>query len=263
FRLAAALGGLALALGLERWRPLRGHPRSALPDDLRNLALWGAGALVVQALPFAGALGASELARLAGLGLFQRLALPGPLEIAATIVALDAGTYALHRLYHTVHPLWRLHRVHHSEERLTTTTGVRFHPGEVAVSALGRMALVVALGADLIAVVAFETLLLAASQLEHADVRLPAALDRRLRLVVITPSLHRTHHATHRALADSNFGTILSVWDRLFRSYRPQVRPEDVVVGLPDGGDAPASLGGLLAMPFVAERAERTRVARG
>jgi sterol desaturase/sphingolipid hydroxylase (fatty acid hydroxylase superfamily) len=251
-RLAAGLAGLALAVGLERWRPFRSRSPTALVNDLRNLALWGTAAALLQVLPLATALGASELARQVGVGLFHRLAAPAPFEILATIVVLDAATYALHRLYHAFPPLWRLHRVHHTETLLTATTSVRFHPGEVLVSSLGRVVVVVALGAPVTGIVAFEVILLAASQLEHANVRLPDALDARLRLLFITPNLHRSHHSTQRVQADTNFGTVLTVWDRLLRTYRPEGRPEDVVIGLPDSGvRAPVSLMELLSMPFI------------
>ena len=259
-RLAAGLAGLALVLGVERWRPFRGRPGGALANDLRNLVLWGAGAATLQLLPFVTSVAVAEVARSAGVGLLHRIALPDSAEILLTLVVLDAVAYALHRLYHALHPLWRLHRVHHSDETLTTTTGVRFHPGEVLVSALGRVPVVALLGASVTGIVAFEVMLLASSQLQHADVRLPDALDARLRRVFVSPNLHRIHHSTRRAQADSNFGTIFTIWDRLLGTYCSEVPPEEVVVGLPDGGArAPASVVGILAMPF-RSRAESNEV---
>ncbi len=250
-RLLAALAGLVLALLVERWRPFRGRSAGALRNDLHNLTLWGAGAAIPQLLPFIASIGVAELAQQHGIGLLNRLSAPTAVEILVTIAVLDALTYGLHRLYHAWAPLWRLHRVHHSDETLTATTGVRFHPGEVLISAIVRVPLVALLGASVTGIVVFEAALLAASQLQHANIRLPGALDAALRRFLVTPNFHRVHHSRLRTQADSNFGTVLTLWDRLFGSQHPDVEPELVAVGLPESGAAtPASLAGLLAMPF-------------
>lgn len=250
-RLAAALAGLALAVLVERRRPFRGRSAGALRNDLHNLALWCSGAAIPQLLPFIAGVGVAELARHNGIGLLNLLSAPTAVEILVTIAVLDAATYGLHRLYHAWPPLWRLHRVHHSDEMLTATTGVRFHPGEVLISAIVRVPLVALLGASVTGIVVFEAALLAASQLQHANIRVPSALDAALRRFLVTPNFHRVHHSRQRTQADSNFGTVLTLWDRLFGSAHPDVEPERVVVGLPESGAAsPRSLLGLLAMPF-------------
>ncbi len=247
-RVTAAVFGLAAAWGLERAFAFRGH--GGAEREVRHLALWAIGALLVQAIPFAAAVAAAEFARRSGIGLLNLLALPVAVTVPVTIAVLDAWTYWLHRAYHASPLLWRLHRVHHCDERLTATTGVRFHPGEILVSALARMPVVLALGASPAGVVAFEVTLLLASQLQHADVRLPERWARGLGRLLITPNLHRTHHSTRRAEADANFGTISSAWDRGFGTLRV-IEPERITVGAPDGLPvrSDTSLWKLLSLP--------------
>ncbi len=248
WRIAAASMGLALAWGIERVFPFRGS--LGLGRDAQHLVLWLLGALVMQALPLAAAVGAADLALRANLGLFHVLSLPSSLSFLLTLIFLDAWTYALHRAYHTVPLLWRFHRVHHCDTELTATTGVRFHPGEVLISALLRLPVIIALGANPFAVVVFEIALLSASQLQHADVCLPQGWSRRLGGLVMTPNLHRSHHSTKIELADSNYGSVLSVWDRSLGTLRT-VAPESVVVGAPDGSlRNEGSLWSLLLLPF-------------
>lgn len=248
-RLLAALTGLGLALSVERLRPFRSVQARGLRRELRHLALWGLGAGVLLLVPFVMAIGSAEAARRAQLGLLNQLSLPEPVTILLTLLVLDAWTYWLHRLYHRVPALWRLHRVHHSDEALTATTSVRFHPGEVLLSALLRIPVVVLLGASVPGILVFEIALLAASQLQHADVRLPDVWARGIGTLLITPNLHRTHHSVRRSECDSNFGTISSAWDRVFGTLR-QVQPEQVTVGLPDTTSTAQTLFRLLRMPF-------------
>ncbi len=253
-RIALALGGLALAVGLERAWPYRRLSRSegnGGPRSRRHLALWMIAATLLYAIPFATAVGAAEAARRAEFGLLNQFAVPSWVAILLSVAALDAWTWTMHRLYHRVPALWRLHRVHHSDDLLSATTGVFFHPGEVLVSAFSRLPVVALLGASVPGVVAFEIALLVASQIQHADVRLPDRWARILGSVFVTPNLHRTHHSVERRDADSNFGTISSIWDRSFGTLHV-VEPERVVVGSPDAAPGPRDtpLGRLLALPF-------------
>ena len=250
-RLALAVGGLALAVSIERARPFRGASPGGLRRELHNLALWGLNGVLLWTVPFAASVAAARLAAEWNLGLLNVWHLPLIWVLPLAVAAADAWTWGLHRLYHAVPALWRIHRVHHVDEHLSVTTGVRFHPAEVLLSALGRLPLIFGLGLPVEAVVCFEIVLLAASQLQHADVRLPAAWDRMLTAGFVTPNLHRVHHSTRRHEADSNFGTILSLWDRVSGTFRP-VPPERVEVGAPDGssGEAAASFLGILGLPF-------------
>ena len=250
-RMGLALLGLAAALLWERARPFRAAPPDRLRHDVSNLSLWLTNALSVQLVFGAAAVGTALLAQRSGLGLLHQTALPLPVELALTLVVLDLATYSLHRLYHAVPILWRVHLVHHSDADLDATTAVRFHPLEIGVSTCVRLGVVFALGATPLGVIVYEALLLLASQLQHANVCFSARIDRMLRSLVITPNMHRIHHSVRRSELDSNYGTVLSCWDRIFRSYRSRPDIEQIRVGLPGFDAESPTLLGLLAMPFV------------
>jgi sterol desaturase/sphingolipid hydroxylase (fatty acid hydroxylase superfamily) len=173
---------------------------------------------------------------------------------AAGIVLLDLALYLQHVMFHAVPALWRLHRVHHADLDIDVTTGARFHPIEIALSMLVKVAAIAALGVPPAAVVVFEVLLNGTSMFNHANVRIPAPLEPALRWLLVTPDMHRVHHSVERDETDSNFGFNLSLWDRLFGTYRAQPRAGHaaMVIGLPALRDAAqcSSLAGILAIPF-------------
>jgi sterol desaturase/sphingolipid hydroxylase (fatty acid hydroxylase superfamily) len=142
--------------------------------------------------------------------------------LCASWLLLDLTIYGQHVVFHTVPVLWRLHRMHHADLEFDVTTGLRFHPGEIVLSMLIKLATVAMLGAPPIAVLVFEVLLNATSMFNHGNVRIPSGLDRWLRLVLVTPGLHRVHHSIDRRETDSNFGFNVPWWDRLFGTYRAQ-----------------------------------------
>ena len=125
--------------------------------------------------------------------------------------------------------------MHHSDLEFDTTTGVRFHPVEILVSMLIKLGVVVVLGAPALAVILFEIALNASSMFNHGNLRLPFALDRGLRRLIVTPDMHRVHHSVHRDEHDANYANLLSVWDRLFRTYQaaPREGHRDMRIGLP------------------------------
>lgn len=225
-----------LALGaIERLRPLRGDARLGA-RELRNLAVALIDTLVLRlAFPLL-AVGAAFVARAHGLGLFNRVEPSGVVAMLASLLVLDLAIYAQHRLMHAWPWLWRLHRMHHSDLRFDATTGVRFHPLEIALSMAIKIALVLALGAPPAAVVIFELALSCGALFTHADFALPPKLERALRAVVVTPSMHRVHHSIRRIETDSNYGFNLSCWDRLFGSYRaaPAAPERTMPIGLND-----------------------------
>jgi sterol desaturase/sphingolipid hydroxylase (fatty acid hydroxylase superfamily) len=139
-----------------------------------------------------------------------------------SVLALDLVIYLQHVLFHAVPLLWRLHRVHHADLGFDVTTGLRFHPLEIGLSMLIKYAAIAALGPPAGAVLLFEVLLNAVTMFNHGNVRLPAALDRWLRLLVVTPDMHRVHHSILRKETNSNFGFNFPWWDRWFGTYRPQ-----------------------------------------
>lgn len=214
---------LVLAL-LERRFPRR---RPGCPRGHRwftNLALSGLNtALVRFAIPLAGVAGALY-AREQGWGLGNWLALPTWLNILGFLVLFDLTIYLQHRFFHWQPLLWRMHRSHHTDPDYDLTTGNRFHPGSILVSALIKLALVFGLGPAPVAIVIAEVLLNASSMFNHSNVRLPQRLDRILRLLIVTPDMHRIHHSTDRREHSRNFGFNFSCWDRLFHTYEEQPR---------------------------------------
>jgi sterol desaturase/sphingolipid hydroxylase (fatty acid hydroxylase superfamily) len=250
-RLGCFLGVLLALLLAERLVPRV----AARPLGWRrwpaNLAMPAIGTLLVRLVAPAGAMGAAIWAEGQGIGLLRGA--PGLVAIPVAMLLLDLAIYAQHRVFHAVPALWRLHRMHHADPELDATTGLRFHPLEILASLVVKAALVVALGAPPVAVLAFEVLLNATSLFNHADIRIPPRIDRWLRLVLVTPDMHRTHHAEARVDTDSCFGFCLPWWDRIFGSYRaaPAGGLEAAVIGVP-GLRAPAEqrLDRLLMQPF-------------
>lgn len=217
----AVLASLAL---LEAWRPrrvraLRRGPRWGTHAVL--LALGAAGARLV--VP-AGAVGAALHAQGTGVGLLHAASVPGWLAWPVSLAALDLAIYAQHRAFHAVPLLWRLHALHHADRDLDASSGVRFHPGEIVASLLWKVAVVWVLGAPAAAVVLYEALLTCASVASHANLALPAGLERAARFALVTPDLHRVHHSVHHDESNSNFAAVTPLWDRLFGSLCPEPR---------------------------------------
>lgn len=231
----AVFGGVLALMVLWEWRlPRRTLSQSRGRRWPGNVGLVAVDTLVVRLLFPAGAVGAALLAESRGWGFFNAVAAPGWLAGAASLVLLDLVIFGQHVLFHRVPVLWRLHRVHHADLDFDVTTGLRFHPVEILLSMLIKIAVVVAIGAPAAAVLVFEVLLNASSMFTHANVRLPRGLDRAVRWLLVTPEMHRVHHSIARHETDSNFGFNLAVWDRLFRTYRaqPEAGHEAMTIGL-------------------------------
>jgi sterol desaturase/sphingolipid hydroxylase (fatty acid hydroxylase superfamily) len=221
-RFGAFAGVFALVALWEALAPRRTPRfgrRSRWPHNLGLLAL---DALLVRLLAPAAAIAVALAAERQGWGLLNLLDLPAWARVVAAVIALDLAIYLQHVLFHAVPALWRLHRVHHADPDFDVTTGTRFHPLEIVLSLAIKCAAVAALGAPALAVLIFEVLLNATAMFNHANARLPAALDRSLRWLVVTPDMHRVHHSTVPQETNSNFGFNLPWWDRLFGTYRAQ-----------------------------------------
>ncbi|MCM2313516.1 MAG: sterol desaturase family protein [Steroidobacteraceae bacterium] len=214
------LGGALLLLLLEEHWPEVSRRTTLGRRWLANAAAYAAATTVMRSLPFLSALGAARFADTQGWGLFNSAPVPGWIAIAFGVVALDLAGYAVHRLEHRVPLLWRVHRLHHSDPDVDATTAFRFHAFEIALIVAAEVVVVLALGVPVAAIVAYLLLSAVMSVLSHANVSLPPAVDRALRLIVITPRMHRVHHSIERVDYDSNFSVTLSFWDRLFRTYR-------------------------------------------
>lgn len=254
-RLSVFLVLFALFAGLEALAPRR--PRCQ-PRSIRwftNLSLVVLDTLALRALavalPFL-AVGAAIDAWRMGWGLFNLLDWPLWVEVLAAILLLDLAIWAQHLVTHKVPFFWRFHRVHHADRDFDVTTALRFHPVEILASMFLKIGLVYLIGPQAIAVVLFEVILNGTAIFNHSNLRLPLWLDRMLRLVLVTPDMHRVHHSIHRHEHDSNYGFALSVWDRIFRTYRPMPEGghDKMVVGLQWQDDTPSRLGWALMLPF-------------
>jgi sterol desaturase/sphingolipid hydroxylase (fatty acid hydroxylase superfamily) len=254
WRGAFSVAWLALLFAWEGAAPFREHFATSgdrVRHAARNLALTLLNAALTGLLFAVAWRALADLAARHGFGLLRLAPLPPGLHALGAVLLFDLWTYWWHRLGHRVPALWRFHRVHHADAQMDVTTGNRFHPGEILLSSALRLALIPLLGLNFGHVVLYETLLQGLVQLQHANVTLPAALERAARLVVVTPALHQVHHSRHRPETDSNYASLFSFWDRLFGSYHPRADVAAVRLGL-DGFDAPEhrTVRGLLRLPF-------------
>lgn len=251
-RLTIFFGVLVTVLAIQRIWPARGDSRWSR-RQLVNGSLVVFNTIVLRlAFPvLAVTLAASLHDRDAGL--FGWLDWPLWLSIPLVIVLFDLAIYWQHRLLHMIPVLWRMHRVHHCDTGFDATTGVRFHPLEILLSMGIKLGLISLLGPHPAAVLAFEVLLSAGALFTHADFALPKRLDRALRRVIVTPSMHRIHHSSWRRETDSNYGFHLSVWDRIFGSYTADPREDErrMPIGLENFRDSEDQrLLALLINPF-------------
>jgi sterol desaturase/sphingolipid hydroxylase (fatty acid hydroxylase superfamily) len=191
--------------------------------------------IVVRVLLPGGAVAFAAAYAGSGYGLLPLLGVPDWLAFVLALAALDLAIYFQHRVFHAVPVLWRLHRMHHSDVDLDVTSGARFHPAEILLSIAIKLGMIAVLGAPAAAVLAFEVILNACSMFNHANVAMPARLERALRFVLVTPDLHRIHHSRDRMETDSNFGFSVTWWDRLFGTYRPE--PQHGQLGMTIGLD--------------------------
>src|SRR5438034_11003714 len=218
-----AFGGVFLAMAI--WEVAGPRRPQTIGRHVRwpsNLGIVVLDALLVRLVFPTTAVGLALVADARGWGLFHLVALPTWIVVVASVVLLDLAIYLQHVLFHAVPVLWRLHRMHHADLAFDVTTGVRFHPIEILLSMLTKLAVVAALGAPALAVLLFEVLLNATSMFSHGTVRVPERLDRMLRWIVVTPDMHRVHHSVAVPETNSNFGFNLPWWDRMFGTYRAQ-----------------------------------------
>ena len=254
-RLSVFLGLFALFAVLEAWAPRRARVQPRGGRWFTNLSLVVIDTLTLRALSVllpALAVGAALDAWRNGWGLFNQLTWPLWTEMLLTILILDLAIWAQHLVTHKVPAFWRFHRVHHADRDLDVTSGLRFHPVEIAASMGLKIGLVYLLGPQALAVLLFEVLLNGTALFNHANLRLPTWLDRVVRLVLVTPDMHRVHHSVIREEHDSNFGFALSIWDRIFGTYRAQPAGghDAMQVGLEWQDEKPAQLGWALWLPF-------------
>ncbi|MFZ3035598.1 MAG: sterol desaturase family protein [Parvibaculum sp.] len=212
--------GMAL---LERLAPARQLSRRGR-RWLTNLGLSATARVVVYlfvqfVLPVAG-VGIAFWAQDRNIGLFNSISITPALAFVISFFALDGLIYGQHVVFHRFEILWRMHKVHHADPDLDVTTAVRFHPLEILISLFIKAAAILALGVPPLAVIAFEVLLNGTAMFNHANLKLGATANRILSLFIVTPDMHRVHHATDYDAQNLNFGFNLSLWDRVFGTYR-------------------------------------------
>lgn len=253
-RLGAFLGVFTLMALWELRAPRRVLTQSKSARWFNNIALVVLNTVLLRIVFPTAAVGMAAHAAEQQWGLFNQHAVSAPLAVLASIVIMDAAIYLQHVMFHAVPLFWRLHRVHHADLDFDVTTGSRFHPVEILLSMTIKFAVILLLGPPLLAVVVFEILLNAMAMFNHSNVRMPPALDAVLRLFVVTPDMHRVHHSQLDDETNSNFGFNLSLWDRLFGTYKaqPLYGHTGMVIGIDSYRD-PAhcvQLPGLLLLPF-------------
>ena len=255
--------GLLAGLGaMEALAPRRDGPAERTRRWPSNFGLTALNIVVLGALPVSG-LAVAVIAQQQGWGLLQRYPLPLAATLGVALLARSLVSYAVHVAMHKVPALWRVHRVHHTDVFLDVSTTVRFHPLEFLIQ-LGPTALVIlGLGLPPWTIMLYELVDTATNLFIHANARVPARLDAWLRLLLVTPDMHRVHHSALWPETDSNYGVVVPWWDRLFGTYRATVGdPRETRLGLEECQDRRASsLGWLLALPFrgrLERLAERT-----
>lgn len=206
------------------------------------------------------AVGAAHYAKVHGIGLFNCLDIPYAVVVILSLLLLDLIIYGQHLVLHKIPLLWTLHRMHHTEIGLDASSAVRFHPIEMIISMLIKMAFVLLLGVPVVAVILFELLLNGLALFNHSNLKLSPAADKCLRKVIVTPEVHWVHHSKIVTETNSNYGFNLIIWDKLFSTYlaKPAVEHSKMQQGLSEFGvKKPLTLFALLASPFTGSKRGR------
>ncbi len=255
WRSVSALTLLVLLLAWESLVPFfayfAGNTGDRVRHGLKNVVLGVFNALLT-GLGFAALWWTTaRWAQAHGFGLLNWLSLPGWARLVVAILLFDAWMYWWHWLNHRIPFLWRFHRTHHSDSKMDVTTANRFHIGEIAISSVLRVPVIALLGLQLWQLALYEMAMFTVVQLHHANIAFPVRLDRTLRMVIVTPFMHKVHHSRWRPETDSNYSSLFSFWDRFFRTFRLRDDPRTLLFGL-DEFNRPEdhTLTGLLATPL-------------
>jgi len=254
-RLSVFLGLFALFALAEALLPRRARAHTRVRRWTTNWALSFLNTGTLQVLGMLVpllAVGAAVDAAANGWGVLNMVDWPVWAEFVLAVLFFDFAIWAQHLITHKVPILWRFHRMHHADRDFDVSTAIRFHPVEIAVSMLLKIGLVYLIGPSAVAIIVFEILLNGTALFNHSNLKLPLGLDRLVRMVLVTPDMHRVHHSVHRHEHDSNYGFALSVWDRIFGTYIPQPEKghEYMAIGLQWQDDRPSKLVWSLTLPF-------------
>jgi sterol desaturase/sphingolipid hydroxylase (fatty acid hydroxylase superfamily) len=219
-----------------------------------NLALVFLNSLLLRLVAPVGAAGVALFAESRGWGLLNAIDLPAWMKLVLSVLILDLAVYLQHVTFHAVPLLWRLHMVHHADLDIDVTTGSRFHTFEILLSFGIKAVVILLIGAPAVGVVIFEVVLNGTSMFNHSNVRMPLVIDRWLRMLVVTPDMHRVHHSWHSRETNSNYGFNLPWWDHLFGTYcdQPTDGHELMTIGLKEIRDEQIAerLPRMLALPL-------------
>jgi sterol desaturase/sphingolipid hydroxylase (fatty acid hydroxylase superfamily) len=248
---AVIAGGFLLFLWVETRHPLRVERESKLRRVGRNLATAGVGLATVELLQIPILIPISRWTMTRGIGLLNQLEMAGWIRVAVSFVLLDYTLWFWHWINHRVPFFWRFHAVHHVDRDLDASTALRFHFGELGLSVGFRALQIMAIGADPLSVAIWQMLLFVSVLFHHSNTRLPLALERVLVRIVVTPRMHGIHHSDYENETNTNWSSLLSVWDYLHGTIRLDVPQKSVSIGLPAFDDPKkVTLGKILAMPF-------------
>jgi sterol desaturase/sphingolipid hydroxylase (fatty acid hydroxylase superfamily) len=235
----------------ETWRPFFGQKEGRLKHAGRNLAVAVINTVVLALLFGYALVVVTGWTQQNNLGLLNNLGLGWPILLVLGLVLLDCWMYFWHLANHVIPLLWRFHRMHHSDRHMDVTTATRFHLGEHVIATVLKLGLIPLLGLAVWHLLFYDTLVIAVTQFHHADISL-GRWDRWLRLLIVTPDMHKVHHSDWHPETNSNYSTVLSVWDRLFGSFRKRDDPGTIVFGLKEYTDPDwHGVGGMLKTPFV------------
>ena len=262
FVLQGAIVGVAVVAiaWRETRRPLRRRVEHRASHTVRNAAIGAVGAAAVHLVETPIVLPFAILVEARGLGILSNIPLPRPLSVLFACVLMDYTLYVWHVLVHR-HPwLWRFHVVHHADLDLDASTAIRFHFGELLISIPWRLAQIAVIGTGPQALVIWQTATLVSILFHHSNASLPAALERALSRVIVTPRMHGIHHSVVDDQINSNWSSGLAVWDRMHGTFRLDVAQEAITIGVPEY-QAPGrvTLGRMLALPFGARNLNRPK----
>ncbi len=245
-----ALAGFLLFWVWESFAPFMAQ-RSRARHAARNLILAGANAIVLAVVFSAATVAIAEISVSRHWGLLYSVDFTALVRVALAFLLLDAWNYGWHWLNHRFPILWRFHQVHHSDPVMDVSTATRFHFGEIVISATLRLPLIPILGVPLEGLILYDAILLLATQFHHANLSLPARMDQLLRYGLVSPDMHKLHHSREKVETDSNYASVLSLWDRLFRTYREKTDNRSIRFGLDSFNGKRQSLASLWMAPFV------------
>ena len=252
-RLSVFASVFAIMAVAEALWPRKQRTQPRLTRWVTNIGIVVVDSIAVRLIFPIVAVGVAMYASENGWGLLNLIAMPFWLKVIISAVLMDMAIYWQHVASHKVPMLWRVHRMHHVDRDIDVSTGTRFHPIEIVLSMLYKMVVIMLLGPAAFGVFLFEVLLNGSAMFNHANVRLPLWLDRIVRVLFVTPDMHRVHHSEHRDETDSNYGFNLAIWDKMFGTYIDQPRDghDDMVIGMKGyQDDKPSNIIWSLLFPF-------------